>query len=92
MASNESYAYISDKAIANVGVFATLIPHERFRASANMPDHGTANHGHGIAYRTGAGDLQRLIVPVWRRGQLLRDTGRLQLQGRSPSPASCMPT
>ena len=81
LASNESYAYISDKAIANVGVFATLIPHERFRASANMPDHGTANHGHGIAYRTGAGDLQRLIVPVWRRGQLLRDTGRLQLQG-----------
>ena len=81
LASNESYAYISDKAIANVGVFATLIPHDRFRASANMPDHGTANHGHGIAYRTGAGDLQRLIVPVWRRGQLLRDTGRLQLQG-----------
>ena len=81
LASNESYAYISDKAIANVGVFATLIPHDRFRASANMPDHGTANHGHGIAYRTGAGNLQRLIVPVWRRGQLLRDTGRLQLQG-----------
>ena len=81
LASNESYAFVSDLAITNVGIFATLVPHERFRASANMPNHGTTDHGHGIAYRTGAGNLQRLIVPVWRRGQLLRDTGRLQLQG-----------
>ena len=81
LASNESYAFVSNLAITNVGIFATLVPHERFRASANMPDHGTADHGHGIAYRTGAGNLQRLIVPVWRRGQLLRDTGRLQLSG-----------
>ena len=81
LASNESYTYVSDKTIANIGTFFSLVPHDRFRSSANMPDHGTANHGHGIAYRTGAGNLQRLIVPVWRRGQLLRDTGRLQLQG-----------
>ena len=81
LASNESYAFVSNLAITNVGIFATLVPHDRFRASANMPNHGTTDHGHGIAYRTGAGNLQRLIVPVWRRGQLLRDTGRLQLQG-----------
>ena len=82
LASNESYAYISDKAIANVGVFATLIPHDRFRASANMPDHGTANHGHGIAYRTGAGNLQRLIVPgLASRAVAAGTPGRLQLQG-----------
>ena len=81
LASNESYAFVSNLSIANVGTFMSLTPHDRFRASANMPDHGTANHGHGIAYRTGAGNLQRLIVPVWRRGQLLRDTGRLQLSG-----------
>ena len=81
LASNESYTFASGLTIANVGTFMSLIPHDRFRSSANMPDHGTANHGHGIAYRTGAGSLQRLICPVWRRGQLLRDTGRLQLQG-----------
>ena len=81
LASNESYTFVSNLSIANVGTFMSLVPHDRFRSSANMPDHGTANHGHGIAYRTGAGNLQRLIVPVWRRGQLLRDTGRLQLEG-----------
>ena len=81
LASNESYTFVSALNIANVGTFMSLVPHDRFLASSNMPDHGTANHGHGIAYRTGAGALQRLIVPVWRRGQLLRDTGRLQLEG-----------
>ena len=81
LASNESYTFVSNLSIANVGTFMSLVPHDRFLASSNMPDHGTANHGHGIAYRTGAGALQRLIVPVWRRGQLLRDTGRLQLEG-----------
>ena len=81
LASNESYTFVSALNIANVGTFMSLVPHDRFLASSNMPDHGTANHGHGIAYRTGAGALQRLIVPVWRRGQLLRDTGRLQLAG-----------
>ena len=83
LASNESPTRSFPRlSIANVGTFMSLVPHDRFLASsANMPDHGTANHGHGIAYRTGAGNLQRLIVPVWRRGQLLRDTGRLQLSG-----------
>ena len=81
LASNESYTFLSGLTIANVGTFMSLVPHDRFWSSANMPDHGTANHGHGIAYRAGAGNLPRLIVPVWRRGQLLRDTGRLQLSG-----------
>ena len=81
LASNESYAFAAALSIANVGHFFTLVPHDRFRSSQNMPDHADANHGHGIAYRTGAGNIQRLIVPVWRRAQLLRDTGRLQLAG-----------
>ena len=81
LASNESYTFASGLSVASVGTFMSLVPHDRFRSSANMPNHGTTNHGHGIAYRTGAGNLQRLICPVWRRGQLLRDTGRLQLQG-----------
>ena len=81
LASNESYTFVSALNIANVGTFMSLVPHDRFLASSNMPDHGTANHGHGIAYRTGAGALQRLIVPVWRRGQLLRDTGQAPARG-----------
>ena len=81
LASNESYTFVSSLTIANVGTFMSLVPHARFLSSANMPDHGTANHGHGIAYRARPGNPQRLIVPVWRRGQLLRDTGRLQLSG-----------
>ena len=49
------------------------------RASAHM---GAAAGGEDdiIAIKTGAAPA-RLIVPVWRRGTLLRDAGRLQLQG-----------
>ena len=68
------YADAAALSIANVGHFFTLIPHERYRASAHL---GTL---FGLGYRTGA-NVRRLLVPVWRRGTLLRDTGRLQLAG-----------
>ena len=82
LASNESYTRSSPPEHCQRG--NVHVPGARTTvscSSSNMPAHGTADHGHGIAYRTGAGNLQRLIVPVWRRGQLLRDTGRLQLEG-----------
>ena len=50
------------------------------RASAHMPN-ASGGEDNIIAIKTGAAPT-RLIVPVWRRGSLLRDTGRLQLSGQ----------
>ena len=57
-------------------VFAWLAS---IRASAHM---GAAAGGEDdiIVVKTGPAPT-RLVVPVWRRGTLLRDTGRLQLEG-----------
>ena len=52
LASNESYTFASALTIANVGTFMSLVPHDRFWSSANMPDHGTANHGEDTASPT----------------------------------------
>ena len=49
------------------------------RASAHFPV-ATSDNDHILTVKTGTAP-PRLIVPVWRRGQLLRDTGRLQLSG-----------
>ena len=49
------------------------------RASAHMTA-ASGGEDNIIAVKTGAAP-PRLIVPVWRRGEFLRDTGRLQLQG-----------
>ncbi len=75
LVSTDVYTDAAALSISNVGHFFTLMPHDRYRASSHLAGN-TA-----IGYRTGAGNLPRLIVPVWRRGTLLRDTGRLQLQG-----------
>ena len=48
------------------------------RASAHMAA-AAGNHDEAFFIRMGPSQ-PRLIVPVWRRGQLLRDAGRLQLQ------------
>ena len=75
-----TYRFVSALSIANIGHFFNMMPHDRFRASPHFAaTNGTASHQNGIAYRTAA-SAPRLIAPVWRRGQLLRDTGRLQLQ------------
>ena len=37
--------------------------------------------------KTGA-DVRRLMVPIWRRGSLMRDTGRRQLQGEATYTAA----
>ena len=49
------------------------------RASAHMTA-ASGGEDNIIAVKTGAAP-PRLIVPVWRRGEFYRDTGRLQLQG-----------
>ena len=49
------------------------------RASAHMPA-AAAGEDNILAIKM-RGSVPRLIVPVWRRGQLLRDTGRGQLSG-----------
>ena len=49
------------------------------RASAHMLQPG-AGKGHAILVKL-APSAPRLIVPTWRRAEILRDTGRLQLQG-----------
>ena len=74
MVAQNVYADAAALSIANVGHFFTLMPHDRYRASAHL------ENLYGLAYRTGS-NIRRLLVPVWRRGTLLRDTGRLQLAG-----------
>ena len=82
LASNESYTFVSGLTIASVGTFMSLVPHAivscpaRICLTTEPPTTATAS-----PTALGAGNPQRLIVPVWRRGQLLRDTGRLQLSG-----------
>ena len=52
------------------------------RGSAHIPAVASQNQ-EVIFTKIGAGiNLRRLIVPIWRRGQLLRDTGGGQLAGR----------
>ena len=50
-----------------------------FRASAHMKA-AAGGEDEGILILLGPA-TPRLIVPTWRRGEILRDTGRLQLQG-----------
>ena len=77
-----TYAFASALSIANIGHFFNLVPHDRFRASPHFAAAtSTANHQNAIAVRTGPGPAT-LIVPVWRRAELLRDTGRLQASGQ----------
>ena len=49
------------------------------RASAHMPN-ASGGEDNIIAIKTGA-SADRLIVPVWRRGSLLRDPNTQQLKG-----------
>ena len=53
---------------------------DRFRGSAHIIATTTGDRQPAIAIRNGPAP-PRLIVPVWRRAEILRDTGRLQLQG-----------
>lgn len=75
-----TYPTVLGGSIANVTHAFLAIPHERFRGSSHIAA-TTGGSQNGIAIRTGT-DAPRLIVPVWRRGTLLRDTGRLQLSGQ----------
>ena len=55
LASNESYTFVSNLSIANVGTFMSLVPHDRFRSSANMPRprHRQPRPRHRLPHRRG---------------------------------------
>ena len=57
-----------------------LFRSDRFRGSAHIAATSSTDRQPAIAVRTGPAP-PRLIVPVWRRGEIMRDTGRLQLRG-----------
>ena len=82
-ASMSNATYSTMMALASVstvpGMF-DLFRSDRFRGSAHINATSSTDRQSAIAIRTGAAP-PRLIVPVWRRGEILRDTGRLQLQG-----------
>ena len=81
MCGIETYAHVSALSTSNIGQFMERVPHDRFRASSHIAVAASDNQA-GIVYRTGApSSLKRLIAPIWRRGELLRDRSRLQLQG-----------
>ena len=77
--------YSTMMALASVstvpGMF-DLFRSDRFRGSAHLAATSSTDRQPSIAVRTGPAP-PRLIVPVWRRGEILRDTGRLQLPGRN---------
>ena len=69
-----TYSFASGLAIANVGVFATLIPHDRFRGSPHFAAPVTTDEQRGIAYRTAPPRGTRgIVAPIWRRVNLIRD-------------------
>ena len=76
-----TYAMVSALTIANIGHFFNLMPHDRFRGSSHIAATASKNQA-GIAYRTGMPGSRRLLAPVWRRAEILRDTGRLQTSGQ----------
>ena len=75
--------YSTMMALASVstvpGMF-DLFRSDRFRGSAHINATSSTDRQSALAVRTGPAP-PRLIVPVWRRGEILRDTGRLQLRG-----------
>ena len=76
-----TYKHVSALTTANIGQFMERVPHDRFRASSHIAAASSDDQA-AIVYRTGApASLKRLIAPIWRRGELLRDRARLQLQG-----------
>ena len=75
--------YSTMMALASVstvpGMF-DLFRSDRFRGSAHINATSSTDRQSALAVRTGPAP-PRLIVPVWRRGEIMRDTGRLQLRG-----------
>ena len=78
-----SYGLLSGLSISNIGHFYNMINHDQVRGSMHIASRGRQEKRQdSIFYRTGAMGLRRLIVPVWRTAELMRDTGRLQTRGQ----------
>lgn len=73
------YSNVVGGTITNVGTGFDILPHDRVRGSAHLPV-GASDEGPAMFYGTAGGG--GVYAPVWRRGNLLRDTGRLQLRGQ----------
>ena len=76
----KSYETLSPLTIANIGHFMQLVPHDRCRACSHIAAPASDNQA-AIVYRTGMPNMRRLIVPTWRRGELLRDRNSQQTKG-----------
>ena len=74
-----AYAHVYGLATSNVGHAFTLLPHDRIRGSAHLPATSSSD-GRVLFYGSAGGG--GVYAPVWRRGNLLRDTGRLQRSGQ----------
>jgi hypothetical protein len=80
------FSHLSGLSIASGGSHFWEMPRlsdpNYFRGSAHLPA-ASASVANAIFIRIGDGiNLGRLQVPIWRRAQMLRDTGVGQLQGR----------
>ena len=75
--ATNAYGVILGGSISNVTAAFLAIPHDRFRGTSHI---AAANPQIGLAIRTGRGP-DRLLVPIWRRGTLLRDPNTQQLKG-----------
>ena len=79
--SNDVYSTMMALAsVSTVPGMFDLYRSERFRGSAHINAASSTDRQSAIAIKNGPAP-PRLIVPVWRRGEILRDTGRLQLRG-----------
>ena len=78
VAANGTNTYTFAMALSSSGSnFFNTIPLDRIRSKRALPaTNGTSNHQIAIGVRTGPGPAT-LIAPVWRRAELLRDSGRL---------------
>ena len=81
--SDSSYVALSASSIANIAQWFTMPDdfHARVRGSAHIPAPVNTTKDQFVLFYGNRGP-GRLINPVWRRGVLLRDTGRKQLENQ----------
>ena len=81
--NDSSYVTLSASSIANIAQWFTMPDdfHARVRGSAHIPAPDNSSKDQFVLFYGNRGP-GRLINPIWRRGVLLRDTGRKQLENQ----------